>query len=128
VRSPVRMVASPYPRRSFPTLEDQVTPGSSFDQFRERLKRAIRERDATFIRAIADPDIKLTFGLPMKLTALGFENPNSLAWKRLERILSVGCASYEAPAGVEIDAYQCPHVSPAAMEDDCFYHRRLVQD
>ena len=114
--SPVTIAASPYPRRSF-TLRDRVTPGSSFDRFRQRLKQAIRERDAKFIRAIADPKITITYGLPIAFSTLGFDNPNSLSWKRLERILSVGCTPYEAPAGVEIDAYNCPHVSQAAMGD-----------
>ncbi|MFB2879461.1 SH3 domain-containing protein [Floridanema aerugineum] len=115
-KSPLMIAASPYPRRSF-TLRDQVAPGSSFDRFRQRLKQAIQQRDAKFIRAIADPQIKITFGPPIKFSTLGFDNPNSLVWKRLERILSTGCTPYEAPAGVEIDAYQCPHVSQAAMGD-----------
>lgn len=114
--SPLLKAAS-YPRRPFPTLSDQVTPGSSFDQFRNQLQQAIRSRDSQFIQAIADPAIKITFGPPLAFKTLGFDNPNSLAWKRLERILSVGCARYEAPAGVKVEAYQCPHVSQSAMGD-----------
>lgn len=34
----------------------------------------------------ADPQIKLTFGREMKFSALGFDHPNSLSWKHLERI------------------------------------------
>jgi len=111
------MTASPYPRRSFPPLQDQVTPGSSFVQFRQQLQQAIQQRNAKFMRDIADPQIKITFGPPMEFSALGFDDPNSLAWKRLERIVAIGCSPYEAPAGTAIDAYQCPHVSQSAVGD-----------
>ncbi|HEY9627856.1 MAG TPA: hypothetical protein V6C84_11190 [Coleofasciculaceae cyanobacterium] len=108
--------ATPYPRRLY-RLRDQVPANSPFHQFRERLKQAIRDRDAEFIAAIADPEIKTTFGLPVPFSSLDFDNPNSLSWKRLERIIDIGCTPYEAPAGVEIDAYQCPHVSQASLGD-----------
>ena len=108
--------ATPYPRRPY-SLRDQVPANSSFHLFRERLKQAILDRDAEFIEAIADPEIKTTFGLPVPFSSLGFDNPNSLSWKRLERIIDIGCTPYEAPAGVAIDAYQCPHVSQASLGD-----------
>ncbi|GAB1540989.1 hypothetical protein NUACC21_36580 [Scytonema sp. NUACC21] len=108
--------AMSYPRRPF-KLRDRVPSSSSFYQFRERLKQAIRERDAKFIRAIADPKIKITFGSPIPFSSLRFDNPNSLSWTRLERIISIGCTPYEAPPGVKINAYQCPHVSQASLGD-----------
>ncbi|KAF3890046.1 MULTISPECIES: SH3 domain-containing protein [Nostocales] len=108
--------AKPYPRRPF-KLRDRVPPNSSFYQFRERLKQAIRERNAKFIRAMADPNIKITFGSPIPFSSLKFDDSNSLSWKRLERIMSIGCTPYEAPAGVKLDAYQCPHVSQASLGD-----------
>lgn len=113
----VAPTASPYPRRPLPSFSDQVLAGSSFYQFRERLKQAIRDRDANFINEIADPNIQTTFGLPQDFSELGFNNPRSLAWKHLERIINVGCTPYEAPAGVEIDAFQCPHISQSAVGD-----------
>lgn len=109
--------ASPYPRRPLPSFSDQVAVGSSFYQFRERLKQAIQDRDATFMNAIADPDIKTTFGPAQDFSKLGFGNPDSLSWKRLERIINIGCTPYEAPAGVEIQAFQCPHISQASVGD-----------
>lgn len=108
--------ATPYPRRPY-ELRDQVPSNSSFHQFRERLKQAIRDRDAGFIEAIADPNIQITFGIPVPFSSLGFDDPNSLSWKRLERIINIGCTPYEAPAGVEMGAYQCPHVSQASLGD-----------
>lgn len=106
-----------YPRRPF-TLVDQVPPGSSFDHFRQQLQQAIRDRNAAFIRSIADPQIKLTFGLPITLNDLNIDRPNSLFWRQLERIMSVGCAPYEAPGDApDVEAWQCPHVSQAALGD-----------
>uniref|UniRef100_B8HTJ1 SH3b domain-containing protein n=1 Tax=Cyanothece sp. (strain PCC 7425 / ATCC 29141) TaxID=395961 RepID=B8HTJ1_CYAP4 len=108
--------AAAYPRRPF-VLKDQVPPSSSFAQFRQRLLQAIRDRDARFIQSIADPQIKITFGKPIPFSQLGFNNPQSLVWPRLERIITIGCSPYEAPAGQQINAWQCPHVSQAALGD-----------
>lgn len=107
---------TPYPRRPF-TLTDQVKPGSSFYEFRARLQQAVRTRDAKFIRAIAASDIKLSFGPPMKLDELEIDRPTSLFWQRLERIISTGCAPYEAPPGKseQIQTWACPHVFQASL-------------
>ena len=114
--TPAIATAPTYPRRPF-KLTDQVPKNSSFFKFRQRLQQAIRERDAAFIRAIADPQIKLTFGPAMTLQDLAIDDPNSLFWQRLDRILSAGCAAYEAPADSPIEAWQCPHVSQASLGD-----------
>ncbi|HBB33987.1 MAG TPA: hypothetical protein DDZ80_09535 [Cyanobacteria bacterium UBA8803] len=114
--TPSTVQATPYPRRPY-KLRDQVPANSSFYQFRERLQQAIRDRDAKFVEAIADPKIQITFGLPKPFSSLGFDNPNSLSWKRLERIINIGCTPSEAPAGTKMDAYQCPHASQASLGD-----------
>lgn len=109
--------ASPYPRRPLTPTQDQVPAGSSFNQFRSQLQQAVQARDAQFIQAIADPDIKITFGPPMPFSQLGFDDPKSLSWKRLERLLSIGCTPYEAPAATTVEAYQCPSLSQSAIGD-----------
>ena len=104
-------------RRPF-TAIDQAKPGSSFYQFRQQLQQAVQRRDAAFIRSIAAPDIRLTFGPPITLNDLEIDNPNALFWQRLERIISTGCAPYEAPAGAPAtDTWVCPHVAQAALGD-----------
>lgn len=113
----VAPTASPYPRRPLPSFSDQVPVGSSFYQFRERLKQTIRDRDTSFMNTIADPDIKTTFGTPQEFSEVGFNRSDSLAWNRLERIINIGCTPYEAPAGVEMEAFQCPHISQSAVGD-----------
>lgn len=104
-------------RRPF-TAVDQAKPGSSFYQFRQQLQQAVQRRDANFIRSIAAPNIRLTFGTPITLNDLDIDNPNALFWRRLERIISTGCAPYEAPANAPAtDAWVCPHVAQAALGD-----------
>jgi hypothetical protein len=110
VASQIIAAASPYPRRSFPALKDQVSPGSSFYQFRQQLKRAIQNRDAKYIQAIADPQIKLSFGRDIKISALGLSNPKSLSWKHLEQVMSIGCGHNVDSPSVEIEAYKCPYL------------------
>lgn len=107
-----------YPRRPF-TLTDRVKPGTSFHRFRSRLQQAVRSRDAKFIRTIADRNIHLSFGRSMTLDRLKIDDPNSLFWKRLERIINIGCAAYEAPAGQtdRIPSFGCPHVFQASLGD-----------
>lgn len=112
-------VAAPgpaYARRPY-VLVDQVKPGSSFSQFREQLRQAVRDRNAGFIRAIADPRIQLGYGRPRPLSSLDINNPQAPFWLHLERVLSVDCAPYEAPPGATVEAWACPHVFQAALGD-----------
>lgn len=108
--------AASYARRPY-VLVDQVKPGTSFFQFRERLRQAVRNRDAAFIRSIATPNIQLTFGRPRPLSTLNLDNPQAPAWKHLERALSTGCARYEAPPGTSSESWACPHVFQASLGD-----------
>lgn len=112
------VATSSYPRRPF-TLTDGVKPGSSFGRFRSRLQQAVRSRDAKFIRAIADPNIHLSFGRSITLDRLKIDDPNSLFWNRLERIINTGCAAYEAPPGKSDSppSFACPHVFQASLGD-----------
>jgi hypothetical protein len=100
-------------------LEDQAKPGSSFYIFRQQLRQAVRDRDAAQIRAIAAPDIKLSFGNPITLEDLDIDNPNSLFWQHLERVLAVGCTPYEFPsdASNSAETWACPHVFQASLGD-----------
>ncbi|NEQ25159.1 MAG: SH3 domain-containing protein [Microcoleus sp. SIO2G3] len=74
-------------------LTDEVKPGSEFAQFRQRLRQAIRDRNAQFVRSI----------LPVKAIGIGFgsaevanlklEDPNEDFWSLLEKAVSIGCYS-----------------------------------
>jgi len=93
-----------------------VTPGSSFDQFLADLSQAVRDRDASFIRAIAHPDIRLSFGEPLPLSALELDDPNAPFWQQLERAIAPGCIiqtdqPYDDPAVVRADSQTviCPY-------------------
>jgi hypothetical protein len=104
--------ASPYARRPI-ELVDRVRPGSSFDQFRQRLRQAVVDRDAAFLRQIAAPDISLTFGRPISIEQLDIANPNAVVWRHLERIINIGCAPTQAIS----EAWACPHVAESASGD-----------
>ena len=115
VAQPVAEVTpvQPYPRRSI-VLVDQVKPGSSFYEFRQRLRQAVTDRDAAFLRQIAAPDISLTFGRPISIESLDIANPNAVVWRHLERIVNTGCAPTKAiNSGAE--SWACPHVAESAL-------------
>lgn len=119
--SVARTPAQPYSRRPA-VLNDLAKPNTSFYEFRNRLRQAVKERDAEYIRAIAAPNIKLSFGLPMRLDELDLDNPNSLFWKRLERIINIGCAPFEGSpeivATANAQVWICPHLFQAVQIDD----------
>ncbi|MFE1743979.1 hypothetical protein [Coleofasciculus sp. H7-2] len=109
--------AKPFPRRPI-VLTDRAKPGSSFYAFRQRLRQAVRNRDAAFLRQIADPQIKLSFGLPLTIEQLEIANPKAVVWQHLERIINTGCAPYEVSAdSSKSDAWTCPHVAEAPVGD-----------
>lgn len=110
-------LANSLPHRPI-VLTDQAKPGSSFYAFRQRLRQAVRDRDADFLRQIADPQIKLSFGLPITIEQLDIDNPKALVWQHLERIINIGCVPYEAPTDVpSSEAWTCPHVAEASVGD-----------
>lgn len=110
---------TPYPRHAL-LLEDEAEPGTAFFQFREQLRQAIRDRDAAFIRRIADPNIKLSFGLPLTLTDLEIDNPNALVWQHLERAIGAGCALQvlQNSSVPESTQWVCPHAFLAPERDE----------
>lgn len=115
--------AAPYPRRTF-ELADIARPGSSFYEFRESLQRAVNEHHAEYVRAIAAPNIHLSFGRGMSLEDLDLDNPDSLFWKRLERIINAPCGPR---AGSTTDAvgnpeeWGCPAITEIQQLDSGSY-------
>lgn len=100
-------------------LEDEVRPGTDFFQFREQLRQAIRDRNAAFLRRIADPNIKLSFGLPLTLTDLEIDNPDAPVWQHLERTIGAGCALQvlQNNSASESTQWVCPHAFLAPDRD-----------
>lgn len=91
-------------------LVDEGGSSAEFTQFRNALRQAVQDRDADFIRAIAAPDIRLTFGLPMTIDELDIDNPNALFWKNMEKAIATGCASEIFGVEPEKQTWICPHV------------------
>jgi hypothetical protein len=106
--------AEPYPRQTF-ELVDEAQPGSDFYQFRERLNRAIRDRDSAFIRSIIPARGLPTFAATT-LTAddLNIDDPDAPFWQQMERVTAPGCVIYAAAHSLEADAdsqtWVCPNV------------------
>ncbi|MEE3715396.1 SH3 domain-containing protein [Tumidithrix elongata RA019] len=76
-------------------LRDRVVSDSDFFLFRDRLRQAIRDRDAKFIRAISDPKIRLLEAdRPTRLTFddLQIDDPNAEFWANIEKAMAIGCA------------------------------------
>jgi len=81
-------------------LTDEVKPGSDFAQFRQRLRQAIRDRNAQFVRSmLADKEIGVGFG-SREVAKIKLEDPNEEFWSLLEKAVSIGCfpqASQDRP-------------------------------
>ncbi len=96
--------AQPYQPQSV-AIRDEIAPGSEFDRFRARLRLAVRDRDADFLRQVADEHINLSFGAGMTLEKRLAE-PNAALWQELERAIGGDCApDGQAPNG---DYWACP--------------------
>lgn len=78
-------------RRKPIRLTDEVPPGSDFDRFRQRLRQAVQNRDAQFLRSILPPNqVGIGFGI-VPIADLKLENRNANIWLWLEKALAVGC-------------------------------------
>lgn len=92
--APSRPRVEAYPRQPL-TLTDEAVPSSDFFQFRAQLRQAVADRDADFIRAIASPQIRLSFGDVQTLDSLNLDDPDAPAWRHLEKAIATGCATYD---------------------------------
>ncbi|NET31245.1 MAG: SH3 domain-containing protein [Cyanothece sp. SIO1E1] len=106
--------AEPFTRQPL-LLKDQAKPAADFFQFRQQLRQAVKNREVEFIRAIAAPDIKLSFGGLTDLDNLNISDPNALVWQHLERAIAIGCAqeNYQSEVNTarETEArWVCPQV------------------
>ena len=101
-------LAEATPRQPLQLVDDGAT-SAEFTQFRENLRQAVQNRDAEFIRAIAAPDIKLSFGLPMTIDELDIDNPSALFWQNMEKAIATGCVSEIFGVEPEKQTWICPH-------------------
>ncbi len=110
--------AQPYKPQSV-AIRDEIAPGSDFDRFRNQLRGAVRDRDADFLRQVADEQINLSFGRGLTLEKRLAE-PNAALWKELERAIGGDCAPdgnapnadyWACPASFVVDAYH-PDIDP----------------
>ena len=85
-------------------LTDEVKPGSEFAQFRQRLREAIRDRNAQFVRSILpDKEIGIGFG-SREVANIKLEDPNEEFWSLLEKAVSIGCYSETNEGRPSIDS------------------------
>lgn len=85
-----------HPRQPGPWApRDECDALAGAGEFRERLARAVQERDADALAALASPDVKLDFGggagvaeLKVRLSA-----PDGELWQALENLVPLGCAA-----------------------------------
>lgn len=121
-RSPgITFFQGAYPPKPL-TLVDAVEPGSDFFKFRERLRQAVRDRDADYIRSIASSPIKLGFGVgPTEIDALKIDHPDAPFWKQLEKAIATGCADSNQlynNSSSKTESWVCPHVFAASATID----------
>lgn len=112
-QTPQGLSHNEFPRQRI-ELVDRVVVGSDFARFRDRLQRAIRNRDIEFIQSILPPEgIRLGFEEPLSLTDLQLEQANSWFWKLLEKMLRLDSCELEDYPGSIPDAavWACPNVA-----------------
>ena len=107
---PSEPVAKPQPAQTAPDtnfphwrikLVDETNQSPEFAQFLTRVKQAVRDRDAQFIRSIVTDQTKFSFGEHRSINYLNPENANSPLWSQLEKSLALGCTQ-------EADFFSCP--------------------
>lgn len=103
---------APYPKLTL-VLTDKANSDSDFGLFRDRLRQAIRKRDAAFVKQSMDPNIQLTFGRPFPIAQLNLENPKALVWQNLERVMQPGCATLPSRQNNAPTTWVCPTVFAA---------------
>jgi hypothetical protein len=93
--------------------------GDSFEEFKQRLHQAVRDRDADFIRKIAAPNIVLGLGpRPITIDDLGISDPSAIVWQHLDRILTLGCNANP----YQEEAWNCPpSVSEGSLDPSNIY-------
>lgn len=72
-------------------LPDEVKPGSEFAQFRQRLQKALKERDAQFLQSILPAEQIEISGKVVPIASLNLKDANNYFWGLLEKTLQVGC-------------------------------------
>ncbi|HTL88166.1 MAG TPA: SH3 domain-containing protein [Leptolyngbya sp.] len=97
------VATSPNSNRFPIALVDESVQSPEFAKFLDRVKQAVRDRDAKFIRSIVTPKTKFSFGANRSIDYLNPDNPKSPFWESLEKALVLGCS--KAPEG-----YSCPTV------------------
>lgn len=95
-------------------LIDRVVAGSDFARFRDRLQRAIRNRDTEFVQSILPPEgIRLGFETLFPLAELQLEQTDGWFWKLLEKMMRLDSCELEDYPGSIPDAavWACPNVA-----------------
>ncbi|NEQ24802.1 MAG: hypothetical protein F6K28_38005 [Microcoleus sp. SIO2G3] len=109
--------ADAFPRQPI-LLPDRVEPRSEFDQFRSRLRQAVRDRDIEFVKALIPADgVGMGFGVPITKQALDNIDTGAGAslWRALEHAIAIGCDASEQYNYLNVDrntrTYECPNTS-----------------
>lgn len=103
------------------TLVDEVKPGTEFYAFREKLRQAVKKRDARFVRSLIPPNgVTLGFGGPQTAEDLDLENPQARFWSNLEKSTAIGCTAEDnhyVEVGVTGDrVWVCANINEAFRE------------
>ena len=111
---PTRQLSRTEPPHQPIELIDRVVAGSDFAQFRDRLQRAIRNRDSAFVQSILPPEgIRLGGEIPLPLTELQLEQTDGWFWKLLEKMMRHDSCELEDHPGSIPDAaiWACPNIA-----------------
>lgn len=102
-------------------LDDRAQPGGDFYEFRERLREAVKARNAEFVKSlIPDRGLAIGFSVPQSREDLNLDDRNARLWSLLEKAVAIGCTTAENPSSDLADAgsaiWVCPNVAEAFAE------------
>lgn len=106
---------APSPLDDFPhqrlVFRDEVK-NTSFAQFRDRARQAIKRRDLEFLKSVVPKgEISLGFGAPIPLAEyLKSEGPTAPLWSILEKGISGPCSLTNVKSEQDADGFVCSNV------------------
>lgn len=74
---------------------DEAKTDDDFFKFLQKLRQAVKRRDAKFIRTLVNPETRFSFGDGSTLENLDINNPKAPFWLHLQKAIAIGCSKHE---------------------------------
>jgi hypothetical protein len=100
-----------FPPQHF-VLIDEAKTDDDFFIFLQKLRQAVKRRDAKFIHTLVNPETRFSFGDGPTLEDLDIDNPKAPFWLHLQKAIAIGCSKHETnspqTSTSDNDIWNCP--------------------